>query len=616
MIDRATRERRDLTGGVGWSGAPAFSPDGRQLAVARGRRCRARRPGAVRARRLRPRQRRRAGRGERAWIGGRCRRSGRRTAASIVFTADDEGGVSIFRVDLADDTVTRLAGGAAFSDVARLARRRDRVRAARPTRTGRRTSCGSMRGPPTRSRSSFGRRRRRPGSCRGPPSWSACRATADDGVEIGSWLLRPAGASAREAGAARRVRARRAARDLGRLVTGAGTRTCSSSAATPSSCPIRRCRPATGRRSSIAAGAAGAIGRTRTCIAAVDGVLERPDIDATRTALMGGSFGGYMANWVAGHTDRFKAIVTHASLWELRGFHGTTDDGVSWEQEIGDPYVDASHVPRQLPARGRGRHQDADARDPRRARRARADLRGPSPVDRPAAPRRGGEVPVLPRREPLDRSSRRTRGSGTRRCSRSSTGTCWTPSGNVPRCSSAPGSGYHPTERRTGDSPAMTDIAGDPGVAADRAPPPARRSRCRAGTPPGIIATDDERYNATLIQRVDQHESLAYFWVRFDEEPTPVRARAVHDDRRVRRRQDRAAALLGRVGAGRRGRHGLRVLPAARRRRDVHADPVGPARGSPDADDRPEGQVPARARRRPSPPVRRRRGPATRRSSR
>ena len=30
---------------------------------------------------------------------------------------------------------------------------------------------------------------------------------------------------------------------------------------------------------------------------------------------MGGSFGGYMANWIAGHTDRFAAIVTHASMW-------------------------------------------------------------------------------------------------------------------------------------------------------------------------------------------------------------------------------------------------------------------------------------------------------------
>ena len=38
---------------------------------------------------------------------------------------------------------------------------------------------------------------------------------------------------------------------------------------------------------------------------------------------------------------------------------------------------------------------------------------------------------------------------------------------------------------------------------------------------PGLIATEDERYNATLVRRVDQHESLAYFWVKFDEEPTP-----------------------------------------------------------------------------------------------
>ena len=28
-----------------------------------------------------------------------------------------------------------------------------------------------------------------------------------------------------------------------------------------------------------------------------------------------GSFGGSMANWVAGHTDRFRCLVTHASLW-------------------------------------------------------------------------------------------------------------------------------------------------------------------------------------------------------------------------------------------------------------------------------------------------------------
>jgi len=36
-----------------------------------------------------------------------------------------------------------------------------------------------------------------------------------------------------------------------------------------------------------------------------------------------------------------------------------------------------------------------------------------------------------------------------------------------------------------------------------------------------MIAADDERYNASLVRRDDQIESLAYFWVRFDGEPVP-----------------------------------------------------------------------------------------------
>ncbi|MCA1572557.1 MAG: S9 family peptidase [Chloroflexi bacterium] len=86
-------------------------------------------------------------------------------------------------------------------------------------------------------------------------------------------------------------------------------------------------------------------------MAAVDAAVERPELDGGRTALMGGSFGGYMANWVAGSTDRFSAIVTHASLWELRGFHGTTDYGPDWEREFGDPYADASRYDEWSPSR-------------------------------------------------------------------------------------------------------------------------------------------------------------------------------------------------------------------------------------------------------------------------
>ncbi|MCF6475330.1 S9 family peptidase [Nonomuraea sp. MG754425] len=69
----------------------------------------------------------------------------------------------------------------------------------------------------------------------------------------------------------------------------------------------------------------------------VDAALARDDIDSERIAAMGGSFGGYMANWLAGHTDRYRAIVTHASLWNLDQFGGTTDASMYWQREFGLP---------------------------------------------------------------------------------------------------------------------------------------------------------------------------------------------------------------------------------------------------------------------------------------
>ncbi|PEG37451.1 S9 family peptidase [Mycolicibacterium agri] len=69
-------------------------------------------------------------------------------------------------------------------------------------------------------------------------------------------------------------------------------------------------------------------------IAITDAACAHPRIDASRTAAMGGSFGGYMANWIAGHTDRFNAIVTHASLWALDQFNSTTDAAYYWVREM------------------------------------------------------------------------------------------------------------------------------------------------------------------------------------------------------------------------------------------------------------------------------------------
>jgi dipeptidyl aminopeptidase/acylaminoacyl peptidase len=72
-------------------------------------------------------------------------------------------------------------------------------------------------------------------------------------------------------------------------------------------------------------------------MAVTESVLARPDIDADRVGMMGGSYGGYMANWMAGHTDRFKAIVSHAGLWVLDQMFGTTDHPMFWRPQFGDP---------------------------------------------------------------------------------------------------------------------------------------------------------------------------------------------------------------------------------------------------------------------------------------
>ena len=74
-------------------------------------------------------------------------------------------------------------------------------------------------------------------------------------------------------------------------------------------------------------------------LAVTAAVTARPDIDAARTAMMGGSFGGYMANWMAGNTDQFCGIVSHAGLWSLDQMFATTDLPSFWRRMFGDPFT-------------------------------------------------------------------------------------------------------------------------------------------------------------------------------------------------------------------------------------------------------------------------------------
>ncbi len=86
-------------------------------------------------------------------------------------------------------------------------------------------------------------------------------------------------------------------------------------------------------------------------MAVTEPVMARPDIDADRVAMMGGSYGGYMANWMAGHTDRFKAIVSHAGLWVLDQMFGTTDHPMFWRPQFGDPLTQPGMYEKNSPHR-------------------------------------------------------------------------------------------------------------------------------------------------------------------------------------------------------------------------------------------------------------------------
>ena len=59
-----------------------------------------------------------------------------------------------------------------------------------------------------------------------------------------------------------------------------------------------------------------------------DAVLERyPQIDKKRVGCTGGSYGGFMSNWILGHTDRFAAIATQRSISNWISFYGMSDIG-------------------------------------------------------------------------------------------------------------------------------------------------------------------------------------------------------------------------------------------------------------------------------------------------
>ena len=74
-------------------------------------------------------------------------------------------------------------------------------------------------------------------------------------------------------------------------------------------------------------------------MAGLDEAFRRyPWMDTTRIAAAGGSYGGYMVNWLAGHSDRFDALISHAGVFNLEAMGGATEELWFVEWELGGPW--------------------------------------------------------------------------------------------------------------------------------------------------------------------------------------------------------------------------------------------------------------------------------------
>ena len=89
-------------------------------------------------------------------------------------------------------------------------------------------------------------------------------------------------------------------------------------------------------------------------------VSDVPFADASRMTAAGGSYGGYMIDWILGHTQRFKALISHDGVYNLTSEFGATEElwfptweygGTPWDKPEGyakwspNNYVQEFHTP-------------------------------------------------------------------------------------------------------------------------------------------------------------------------------------------------------------------------------------------------------------------------------
>ena len=250
--------------------------------------------------------------------------------SALIVSADEQGSSPLFRVDVATGAVRRLTGDRGAYTDAQVSPDGRYVYALR----------SAIDAAPAPVRIDAARADQQPEFLRGPAeqpalpgSLTEVTATAEDGSPLRAWLVLPKGASAES--------------PVPLLLWIHGGPLGSSNAwswrwnpwlAAAQGYAVLLPDPAisTGYGWDFIQRGWGAWGAApyTDLMALTDATVARTDIDASRTGAMGGSFGGYMANWVAGHTTRFKGIVTHASMWALDQFGPTTDAYHYWRREL------------------------------------------------------------------------------------------------------------------------------------------------------------------------------------------------------------------------------------------------------------------------------------------
>lgn len=73
---------------------------------------------------------------------------------------------------------------------------------------------------------------------------------------------------------------------------------------------------------------------------AADYLIDRGLVDETKMAAAGGSYGGYLVSWIAGHTDRFACLINHAGVYDLHLQFASDYSGNRSYQYGGTPWED------------------------------------------------------------------------------------------------------------------------------------------------------------------------------------------------------------------------------------------------------------------------------------